>query len=80
VYVGDHIGDMRGARTASAYAVGVTSGPCDAPQLRAAGAAHAHTARNRTRKPLRLTVFYVLSAGSPLSRSIPAPECDPDRR
>jgi phosphoglycolate phosphatase len=29
---------MRGARTASAYAVGVTSGPCDAPQLRAAGA------------------------------------------
>ncbi|MFI7192220.1 HAD family hydrolase [Nocardia nova] len=38
VYVGDHIGDMRGARTASAYAVGVTSGPCDAAQLRAAGA------------------------------------------
>lgn len=38
VYVGDHIGDMRGARTASAYAVGVTTGPCDAAELRAAGA------------------------------------------
>ncbi|MDR7167900.1 phosphoglycolate phosphatase [Nocardia kruczakiae] len=38
VYVGDHIGDMRGARTAAAYAVGVTSGPCDAAELRAAGA------------------------------------------
>lgn len=45
-----------------------------------AGAAHAHTARNRSRKPLRLTVFYILPAGSPLSRSIPAPECDTDRR
>ncbi|MGW5513521.1 cupin domain-containing protein [Nocardia africana] len=44
-----------------------------------AGAAHAHTARNRTRKSLRLTVFYVLPAGSPLSRPIPAPECDTHR-
>ncbi|MDR7167901.1 putative cupin superfamily protein [Nocardia kruczakiae] len=41
-----------------------------------AGAANAHTARNRTRKPLRLTVFYVLPAGSPLSRPVAAPECD----
>lgn len=38
VYVGDHIGDMRGARTAGAYAVGVPTGPCDADELRAAGA------------------------------------------
>ena len=39
VYVGDHAGDMRGARAAGAHAVGVTTGPCDADQLRAAGAA-----------------------------------------
>ncbi|MGH8879973.1 MAG: HAD family hydrolase [Stackebrandtia sp.] len=38
VYVGDHIGDMRGARTAQAYAVGVPTGPCSADELRAAGA------------------------------------------
>ncbi|MBU7597012.1 HAD hydrolase-like protein [Streptomyces sp. P38-E01] len=38
VYVGDHLGDMRGARTAGALAVGVTTGPCDADELRAAGA------------------------------------------
>ncbi|WP_040722878.1 HAD family hydrolase [Nocardia veterana] len=38
VYVGDHVGDMRGARTAGAHAVGVPTGPCDAEQLWAAGA------------------------------------------
>lgn len=38
VYVGDHIGDMVGAVTAGVYAVGVTTGPCDETQLRAAGA------------------------------------------
>lgn len=41
-----------------------------------AGAAHAHTARNRSRKALQLTVFYILPAGSPLSRPVPAPGCD----
>ncbi|MEU6560239.1 cupin domain-containing protein [Nocardia nova] len=40
------------------------------------GPAHAHTARNRTRKPLRLNVLYLLSTGSPLSRPAQAPECD----
>ncbi|MFE7704448.1 HAD family hydrolase [Streptomyces sp. NPDC057486] len=38
VYVGDHIGDVRGARTAGALSVAVTTGPCDAEELRAAGA------------------------------------------
>ncbi|MEW2165820.1 haloacid dehalogenase-like hydrolase [Streptomyces sp. NPDC007084] len=38
VYVGDHTGDVRGARTAGAYAVAVATGPCDADELRAAGA------------------------------------------
>ncbi|MFF3491374.1 HAD family hydrolase [Streptomyces sp. NPDC002795] len=38
VYVGDHVGDVRGARTADALSVGVTTGPCDAAELRAAGA------------------------------------------
>lgn len=38
VYVGDHPGDMIGARTAGAYAVGVTTGGHDAVALREAGA------------------------------------------
>ncbi|MEE1736102.1 HAD family hydrolase [Streptomyces sp. BE147] len=38
VYVGDHTGDVRGARAAGALSVGVTTGPCDADELRAAGA------------------------------------------
>ncbi|PPK70522.1 HAD hydrolase-like protein [Actinokineospora auranticolor] len=38
VYVGDHEGDMAGARAAGALAVGVTTGPCTAEQLRASGA------------------------------------------
>lgn len=38
VYVGDHTGDMIGALGAGAVAVGVTTGPCTADQLRAAGA------------------------------------------
>ncbi|MEV5506335.1 HAD family hydrolase [Streptomyces orinoci] len=38
VYVGDHIGDVRGARTAGALSVAVTTGPCGAEELRAAGA------------------------------------------
>ncbi|MFC9437765.1 HAD family hydrolase [Nocardia sp. NPDC057030] len=38
IYVGDHVGDMRGARAAGVVAVGVTTGPCDAGELRAAGA------------------------------------------
>ncbi|MFB6778939.1 HAD family hydrolase [Streptomyces sp. NPDC002596] len=38
VYVGDHTGDVRGARTADALSVGVTTGPCDADELREAGA------------------------------------------
>ncbi|MET8457716.1 HAD family hydrolase [Streptomyces parvulus] len=38
VYVGDHVGDVRGARAAGAFSVAVASGPCDAGELRAAGA------------------------------------------
>ncbi|KAB1147280.1 HAD family hydrolase [Streptomyces luteolifulvus] len=38
IYVGDHVGDVRGARTAGAVAVTVATGPCDAAELRSAGA------------------------------------------
>ncbi|MER5916538.1 haloacid dehalogenase-like hydrolase [Streptomyces sp. NPDC001982] len=38
VYVGDHVGDVRGARTAEALSVAVATGPCDADELRTAGA------------------------------------------
>jgi phosphoglycolate phosphatase len=38
VYVGDHVGDVRGARAAGALSVAVTTGPCDAEELTAAGA------------------------------------------
>lgn len=38
VYVGDHTGDVRGARKAGALSVAVATGPCDADELRAAGA------------------------------------------
>ncbi|AUG79147.1 haloacid dehalogenase [Kitasatospora sp. MMS16-BH015] len=38
VYVGDHLGDVRGARAAGAVAVGVTTGPYDEAALREAGA------------------------------------------
>ncbi len=38
MYVGDHQGDMRAAEAATAYAVGVLTGPHTEAQLRAAGA------------------------------------------
>ncbi|MBL1081875.1 HAD family hydrolase [Streptomyces actinomycinicus] len=38
VYVGDHVGDVRGARTAGALSVAVATGPCPAAELHAAGA------------------------------------------
>ncbi|GAA1199128.1 phosphoglycolate phosphatase [Prauserella alba] len=38
VYVGDHIGDMHGARAAGAVAVGVLTGPCSRDELVEAGA------------------------------------------
>ncbi|MCL7425192.1 HAD family hydrolase [Streptomyces sp. YS415] len=38
VYVGDHLGDIRGARIAGALSVAVATGPYDADALRAAGA------------------------------------------
>ncbi|MEU4666523.1 HAD hydrolase-like protein [Amycolatopsis sp. NPDC023774] len=37
-YVGDHLGDVRGARAAGALAVGVTTGPCTKEELLAEGA------------------------------------------
>ena len=42
-YVGDHIGDMVAARTAGVPGIGVTTGPCDADELRAAGASYVLT-------------------------------------
>ncbi|ACU76919.1 Haloacid dehalogenase domain protein hydrolase [Catenulispora acidiphila DSM 44928] len=38
VYVGDHLGDILGARAAGAVAVSVATGPVSAPDLAAAGA------------------------------------------
>jgi phosphoglycolate phosphatase len=38
VYVGDHLGDIRGARAAGALSVAVPTGPCDAQELAEAGA------------------------------------------
>ncbi|MFI7403618.1 HAD family hydrolase [Streptomyces sp. NPDC049541] len=38
IYVGDHIGDVRGARKADALSVAVATGPCSAEELSAAGA------------------------------------------
>jgi uncharacterized protein len=38
VYVGDHVGDVVGARAAGAVAVGVATGPVSADELREAGA------------------------------------------
>ncbi|MGW3043463.1 HAD family hydrolase [Kitasatospora sp. NPDC001159] len=38
IYVGDHLGDIRGARHADAVAVGVATGPYGAQELREAGA------------------------------------------
>jgi uncharacterized protein len=38
VYVGDHVGDVAGARAAGALSVGVATGPVTADELRAAGA------------------------------------------
>ncbi|WP_030208467.1 HAD family hydrolase [Streptomyces bikiniensis] len=38
VYVGDHVGDVRGAAAADAVSVAVATGPCPAEELREAGA------------------------------------------
>ncbi|WP_261556545.1 HAD family hydrolase [Frankia tisae] len=38
VFVGDHLGDMIGAREGGALAVGVATGPCSAGELHTAGA------------------------------------------
>lgn len=38
VYVGDHTGDVRGARAAKALSVAVATGPCGEEELREAGA------------------------------------------
>jgi phosphoglycolate phosphatase len=38
VYVGDHVGDVRGAKTAGALSVVVPTGPCGGAELRQAGA------------------------------------------
>lgn len=37
-FVGDHIADMAAARAAGVPGIGVTTGPCGAPELRVAGA------------------------------------------
>ncbi|TWP50054.1 HAD family hydrolase [Lentzea tibetensis] len=38
VYVGDHVGDVHGAKAAGALAVGVLTGPCSGEELAEAGA------------------------------------------
>lgn len=38
IYVGDHVGDVRGARTAEALSVAVATGPCSEAELTEAGA------------------------------------------
>ncbi|MFF4254160.1 HAD family hydrolase [Streptomyces sp. NPDC001663] len=38
VYVGDHVGDVRGARKADALSVAVATGPCSVEELSTAGA------------------------------------------
>lgn len=38
IYVGDHTGDIRGARAAEALSVAVATGPCSEEELREAGA------------------------------------------
>jgi phosphoglycolate phosphatase len=38
IYVGDHVHDMEAARSSGALGVGVTTGPCSADELTAAGA------------------------------------------
>ncbi|NML50082.1 HAD family hydrolase [Streptomyces sp. R302] len=38
VYVGDHVGDVRGAKAAGAFSVAVATGPCSPEELREAGA------------------------------------------
>ncbi|MFI8349957.1 HAD family hydrolase [Streptomyces sp. NPDC085596] len=38
IYVGDHTGDVRGARAAEALSVAVATGPCSPDELREAGA------------------------------------------
>lgn len=38
IFVGDHVHDMVGARAAGVTAIGVTTGPCTAAELRSAGA------------------------------------------
>ncbi|MET7639772.1 haloacid dehalogenase-like hydrolase [Streptomyces sp. NPDC005438] len=38
VYVGDHVGDVRGAHRAEAWSVAVSTGPCGPGELREAGA------------------------------------------
>lgn len=39
-FVGDHVGDMVAATTAGIPGIGVTTGPCGAAELQAAGATH----------------------------------------
>jgi len=39
-FVGDHRGDMIAARTAGIPGIGITTGPCDADELRTAGASY----------------------------------------
>ena len=42
-YAGDHMGHMVAARTAGVPGIGVTTGPCDADELRAAGSSYVLT-------------------------------------
>jgi len=59
-YVGDHVGDMVAARTAGVPGIGVTTGPCDPEELRAAGASY--VLRDLTGLPALLREITVGSA------------------
>ena len=68
VYVGDHAGDVRGARAAGALSVAVATGPCGAEELRAAGADVVLA---------DLTEFPAVACGLPVRRR--APDAGPPR-
>ncbi|MFJ1655881.1 HAD family hydrolase [Streptomyces sp. NPDC088337] len=66
VYVGDHVGDVRGARAAGALSVAVATGPCDEGELRAAGA-------DVVLPDLTAFPDWLVAGGAPVSRQRESP-------
>ncbi|QQQ76914.1 HAD family hydrolase [Saccharothrix sp. 6-C] len=71
VYVGDHVGDVRGAKAAGAVSVGVVSGPCDADELTAEGADVVLPDLTAFPGWLRANADRLLSVGAEVGRSAP---------